>query len=474
VTRRWRGPSSYALVVILPFAMVLLMLAVSRLAGPTAVSHGSPPPGRDLDSVLVAIVVVLVTAHVCGAAARRLRQPRVVGEMVGGILLGPSGLGALSPGLMHTLFPAEVLSNLDTLAQLGVSFFMFQVGLELDLRVVRETRAAALVIGHGAMAVPFAAGVLLGLLLPSTFLPVGIGRLPLVLFTGLSLSVTALPVLARIIGQRGMTETPIGALGLAAAGVGDVTAWCLLALVLALSDHTGIAGVVRTAALTIGFAALMLSVVRPLLSSGLAWIEDLGPDRHSAAALCTCLLLTSALITQQIGVRPILGALLAGAVTPRRSSAARELVRRTEGLTTWLLLPLFFATAGLAVRTGMILGAGSAAMCALVLLMAAAGKVGGAAAAARLMGRGGRESLTLGVMMNCRGLTELVLLTAGLSHGLITPAMYSVLLATTVVTTAATNPLLDLLEVPSPGGRQDGHHEPPPPSETAVALLQIR
>jgi Kef-type K+ transport system membrane component KefB len=409
-------------------------------------------PAPDLDRALVAITVVLVAAHLCGALLDRLHQPRVVGEMIGGILLGPSVLGSVWPGAAHALFPGSVMPVLNVLAQLGVVFFMFHVGLEINLRTLRSSGRAAAVVGYGAMAVPFAAGALLGWSLPASYRPPGTGHLPFALFAGLSMCVSALPVLASILRQRQLIETPAGVLGLTAACICDVTAWCLLALLLATAGRADQSSGLRTVALAAGFAVVMMAVVRPGLERALSWGDRRDGSRHAEVALLTCYVLLCALLSDRIGVHPVFGAMLAGAITPRQFTSVWEFTRTTDGLVTTLLLPLFFASVGLSTHLEAIAGVSTLLVCGLVLLVAVAAKGGGTTLAALIAGRQPREAIAVGVMLNCRGLTEMVILNLGLSLGLIGSTFFSIMMVTTLATTLATAPLLDLA-YPRPAAR---------------------
>jgi Kef-type K+ transport system membrane component KefB len=446
----WRKSAlAYLLIVVLPMGggLALLLLNARPVVRPTEASG----PQTDLIGVLlVTVPIVLATAHLCGAITHRIGQPRVIGEMIGGVLLGPSVLGAISPAAQHALFPPEIMPILNSLAQLGVIFFMFGVGLEFSTRELRHNGVAAVVIGHAALAVPFGAGILLGLFLPASYQPHGAGRLPYLFFLGLAMSVSALPVLAAILRQQRLMNSPAGTLGIAAAAIGDATIWCLLVVLMVFTGRGGSATVLRTAALTVMFTVVMLAVVRPALRRGLAKAARHDRDRYPLQVVLTLFVLLCALAGQRIGVHPIIGAFLAGIVMPRSSGIVHSFLQRTEGLTLWLLLPLFFASVGLLTDLGTLRGGTALLICGLVFVVAVSGKFAGTMLGARLMGRSRDESLALGVMLNCRGLTELVMLNIGQSLGLIGGTLFSTLVVTTVVTTLAAGPLLGLLYSPAP------------------------
>ncbi|MGH3720871.1 MAG: cation:proton antiporter [Pseudonocardiaceae bacterium] len=439
----------YVLVVVLPMAggLALLLLNARPVVRPSATSgmHGDL-----IGELLVTVPIVLAIAHLCGAILHRVGQPRVIGEMIGGVLLGPSVLGAIFPGAQHALFPLEIMPIINAMAQLGVIFFMFGIGLELSTRGLRNNGAAAVVIGHAALAVPFGCGILLGLALPASYQPDGAGRLPYLFFLGLAMSVSALPVLAAILRQRRLVNSPAGILGIAAAAIGDATIWCLLVVLMVFTGRGDSATAARTAVLTITFAVVMLAVVRPALRHGLARAQRREHDHYPMQVVLTLFVLLCALAGQRIGIHPIIGAFVAGVVMPRSSSIVHGFVQRTEGLTLWVLLPLFFASVGLVTDFGALRDGTALLFCGLVLVVAVVSKFAGAMLGARLMGRSHEESVALGVMLNCRGLTELVMLNIGLSLGLIGNTLFSILVVTTVVTTLAAGPLLGLLYSPTP------------------------
>lgn len=446
----WRRPAlAYLLIVVLPTVggLALLLLTARPVARPAEAS------GMQVDVLgvlLVTVPIVLVSAHLCGALVHRVGQPRVIGEMIGGILLGPSVLGAISPAVQHALFPPEIMPIINSLAQLGVILFMFEVGLEFSTRELRHNGASAVVIGHAALAVPFSCGILLGLFLPPSYQPPGAGRLPYLFFLGLAMSVSALPVLAAILRQHRLVNSPVGTLGIAAAAIGDATVWCLLVVLMVFTGRGDSATVLRTAALTITFTVVMLAVIRPVLRRGLARVERRERDPYLLQVVLTLFVLLCALAGQRIGVHPIIGAFLAGVVMPRSSGVVHDFVQRTEGLTLWVLLPLFFASVGLLTDFGTLHDGTALLVCGLVLVIAVFSKFAGTMLGARLMGRSRKESVALGIMLNCRGLTELVMLNIGQSLGLIGDTLFSTLMMTTVVTTMAAGPLLSLLYLPAP------------------------
>jgi Kef-type K+ transport system membrane component KefB len=395
--------------------------------------------------VLLASMVVVALAAALGQLCRRFGQAPVVGEMMAGILLGPSVFGVLAPGLEKHVFPASVFPLLNVVAQIGVVFFMFLIGLELPIATLRRVGRRVLPLGHAAIAVPFMFGVVLALKLRDRYQPATVRELPFLLFVALAVSVTALPVLARILSDRDMVGTRIGTLGLAVAGVGDVTAWCVLGVVVAEVRNTSSWGALRTIAEVAALAALLWFGARPLLAALAGYAEERWAGTLPVGTLLTAFVLVCAVLTNSFGVHPIFGAFLAGAVMPRSSRTVSEFALKVEGLAVWLLMPLFFATIGLQTRIQSVFTMSALGALAAVLAVAVVGKVGGAGISARMLGETRRDALRLGVMMNCRGLTELVVLEVGLSLGVLRPALFSVLVVMTLITTIMTDPLLRLV-----------------------------
>jgi Kef-type K+ transport system membrane component KefB len=385
--------------------------------------------------VLVALAVIVASAHLFGRLAARLGQPRVLGEIVAGIALGPSLLGAVWPEATAELFPAAVVGHLRPLADLGLVLFMFLVGLELDERHLRGQGHRAVVISHVSIIVPFALGA--GVAVPlHDVVGKGTDLLPFCLFVGAAMAITAFPVLARILQETGLESTRLGALTLTCAAVDDVTAWCILAGVLAIARDSGGGDVAVTAGAAVGFGLAMWFVLRPLLARF--------ADVPVAVAIGIALL--AAWTTDLIGIHAIFGAFLAGVVMPRRPGDRLVLVDRLESVTTVLLLPVFFMTVGLSTRFGLVTTAHLWGIAVLVTVLAVVGKLGGAGVAARAMGERWRDALTIGVLMNTRGLTEIVILTVGLERGIIGPTLFTIMVMMALATTFMAVPALKLLE----------------------------
>jgi Kef-type K+ transport system membrane component KefB len=438
---------SYLAMVVLPVVAAFFLLRTGGGDGHAPAGHtgGAADPVAKL---LFALPVIFLACRLLSAGARRLAQPAVIGEIFAGILLGPSFLGWVWPAAYHWIFPDFLASTINTLAQIGLVIFMFLVGYELDVELVRRRSKAAVLVSHVSVAIPFLSGVLLAFVLHPS-LGAGVARLPFALFLAISMSITAFPVLARIITDRKMTKLPIAALALSCAAVDDITAWCLLALVVAIASATSMATTLVTVGLTIAFFAFMLFVVRPLLRRLFAPTEQ-GQKALPTTAVVSVLLaglLLSALATNAIGIHPIFGAFLFGAVTPRGSLPIRQATEQMHALTVTLLLPLFFVYTGLRTKFDLIGSDPSLWLwTALIVVVAMLGKWGGSLVAARLSGIGRRDSWSLGALMNCRGLTELAVLNIGLDLKVISPTMFAMLVVMTLVTTVVTSPALSLIE----------------------------
>jgi Kef-type K+ transport system membrane component KefB/nucleotide-binding universal stress UspA family protein len=396
--------------------------------------------------LLLAALIVIVVSRLVGALFRRINQPQVVGEIAAGILLGPSVLGALWPQATAYVFSPKVLPFLDILAEVGLIFFMFLIGLELDTKLIRGRGHAAALVSHVSIIFPFLLGVGSALVLFSQLGSSSGKFTPFALFLGASMSITAFPVLARILTERGLYKTRLGAVTLTCAAVDDVTAWCILAVVVTVARASGMSAALLTIGLSILFIAFMIFVVRPLMARLAVHHEEHGQLSGWALAIVFCGVLVSAIATDRIGIHAIFGAFLFGAVMPQRSEFIRELVGKLEDFVAVFLLPLFFAYTGLRTQIGLIGGDPKLWLfCGLILFIAVLGKFGGSTAAAKAVGLKWRESLAVGILMNTRGLTELIILNIGLDLGVIPPTLFAMLVIMALVTTFMTTPLLSLV-----------------------------
>jgi len=447
----WWTVVAYAFLVGIP---CLAVAALLRVGTTLPASTGVAPPSRlatagsSFDLALLAgqLVVVVTAARFCGWLATRIGQPRVVGEMVAGLLLGPSVLGRIAPGVGAAIFPPSSLAFLNALAQIGVLLFMFVVGLELDVAHLRRRGRTALLASHASIVAPFLLGTALSLGLYARYAPAGVAFTPFALFMGAAMSVTAFPVLARILADRGITSTPLGSLAIACAAVDDVTAWCILAAIV-LVARAGEGGSLAVTVLgTAAFVGAMVTIGRPLLARLAARFSRAGASADNFLALVLLAALAAAWVTERLGVHALFGAFLVGALLPKPSPVLEQLDAKLRDLLVVLLLPLFFAFTGL--RTVISLGADVAtwAAYAAVLGVAIIGKLGGTSVAARVSGMRWRDALSLGALMNTRGLMELVILNVGLDIGVLSPMLFAMMVVMALVTTALTTPLLDWLQ----------------------------
>jgi Kef-type K+ transport system membrane component KefB len=392
--------------------------------------------------------VIVAAGRLVGIVFRRLGQTAVIGEMFAGVLLGPSFVGRLSPEIEARLFPAASLSALHAISQLGVVLFMFVVGMQVDVDRLRDRARATLLISNAGIIVPFSLGALLSVYLRRDYAPADVPLLTFALFIGIAMSITAFPVLARILAERGLTGTDLGNTAIGCAAIDDVSAWCLLALVLAISRGKGFGEPFVTAALAILIAVIALKIVRPRASrifGGPPFAADRGVSEADATPRVLFQVLVflffSALATEAIGVHALFGAFVAGTAVGG-SVVLRDVLRRAiEPLTATLLLPLFFAYSGLRTDAGLLSARGWVA-CGLIVLVAVSGKLGGVSFVARLQGMRWRESLSLGILMNTRGLMELVVLNIGYDLGILPPALYTMMVIMALATTCMTGPLL--------------------------------
>lgn len=432
----------YALLVALP---LLAATVLSLHFGDHAIARTAPPAITQLSSplarFLLQLLTVLAVAKGAGWLLRRLGQPAVIGEMAAGLLLGPLLFGALLPQTQSWLFAPESLGALTLVSQLGVLMFLFVAGAEFELSSLRGQRGFALLVSHAGIALPFLGGVLLAFALYRQHAPTGVGFTGFALFMGIALSITAFPVLLRILSDRGMDGAPLGRIAIACAALGDASAWCLLAIVVAWVQADGWNTALLSLGGTLVFAVAMVSALRPRIS-----VLTIAPEHEGRALIALLLLaLAAALTTELLGIHALFGAFLAGVAVSGNQRLRELLVQRVEPLAMALLLPLFFAMTGLRLR---IDGwqASDLLLCVAVIAVATMGKFGGTWLAARSAGMPTAEASKLGVLMNTRGLMELIVLNLGYELGLIGDRLFAVLVIMALVTTAMTGPLLDLLD----------------------------
>ncbi len=450
-TGRLRTLLGYSLMLALTAAAFMLIRSHGETlaaSGPVSPAHPEAAGSSSwvLEHVLLALAVITLLARFLGGLIHRtLRQPPVIGEILAGLMLGPSLLGAVWPEGYRFLLPEGSAAALGLVSQVGVVLFMFLVGLELDAKLLRGSTHTTIAVSHASIVAPFLLGAALALPLYSAYATADVGFTVFALFLGVSMSVTAFPVLARILTDRKVQRTRLGVTALSCAAVVDVSAWMLLALIsgVATASLHSAAWILPAVFL---YVAAMLFVVRPLLGPFVRRQQQLeGSLSHTALALVFALLLLSAVATGAIGIHALFGAFLVGAILPSEGRLPEQIRSRLEDVVVVLFLPSFFAYTGMRTEVGLLDDATDWTVCGLIVLVATAGKFGGALLAARVSGLSWRQSSALGILMNTRGLMELVVLNVGLDLGVITPTLFTMLVLMALVTTFAATPLLDLV-----------------------------
>lgn len=395
--------------------------------------------------LLAQIITIIFVARLFGWICKKIGQPTVIGEIIAGIVLGPSLVGWYFPEFFGTLFPKESLGNLQFLSQIGLILFMFVVGMELDLKVLKNKAHDAVVISHASIIFPFALGMGLAYFIYQTFAPAGIPFIAFALFLGIAMSITAFPVLARIVQERGIHKTKLGTIAITCAAADDITAWCILAAVIAIVK----AGSFVSALYIIGLAGLyvflMLKVVRPFLKR----VGDLSASRETLSkpivAIFFLTLVISAYATEVIGIHALFGAFMAGAIMPENTRFRNIFIEKVEDVALVLLLPLFFVFTGLRTQIGLLNDPYHWWIAALIVAVGVTGKFFGSALAAKVVGHDWKNSLSIGALMNTRGLMELVVLNIGYDLGVLTPEVFAMMVIMALVTTFMTGPALDLI-----------------------------
>jgi len=400
---------------------------------------------QPLGHLFLQLLAIILVSRLVSRLFVWMGQPAVIGEMAAGIVLGPSLFGLLAPDAFAFVFPASSMGMLGILSQIGVCLFMFTVGMEVNVGHVRGTARTAVVVSQTGILIPYLLGLLLAYFLFSSMAAPGTGFTAFALFMGISMSITAFPVLARILQDRGLSQTALGSMAITCAAVGDVTAWSILALVVAVATATGLGGTALNLLLVLAFVLLMVAGVRRVLPRwiGQQQLADREPSRPTLAVVA-CLVMASALTTEVLGIHSLFGAFLAGMIMPEAHDFRRKIAMRLESFSSVLLLPLFFTFTGLRTQVGLIDDLSGWLICLLVIAVATLGKLGATALAARFSGMRWRESLQLGALMNTRGLMELIALNIGYDLGILSSRIFTMLVIMALVTTVLTGPLLTL------------------------------
>ena len=396
--------------------------------------------------LLLQIIVILITCRLFGWLFAKMQQPTVIGEIVAGIVLGPSVLGHLLPSVSAFLFPLDSLQNINMLSQFGLILFMFAIGMELNITEVRQKLKETILISHTSTIFPFFLGMVTAYFLYNKYAYESTPFLSFALFVSIALSITAFPVLARIIQEKGLTKTHLGTISLASAANGDITAWCLLAVVVAIAQ----AGSMLSAIYNIGFSfiylLLMFTVIRPFLRMiGHIYHNKEVVDK-GLVAFMFLLLIVSSYLTEILGLHALFGAFVAGVVMPDNIKFRKIMTEKVEDVSLALFLPLFFVSTGLRTEIGLLNSPELWYMCGIFILVAIIGKFGGSLVAARFVGETWKDSLYIGALMNTRGLMELVVLTIGYDMKILTPPIFVMLVLMTLVTTFMTTPLISFIQ----------------------------
>jgi len=400
-----------------------------------------------LSILLLQIVVIIFVARLFAAIFRKIGQPPVMGEMIAGILLGPSVLGLLLPRAMAVLFPPASMGTLGLLSQIGVVLFMFVVGMELDVQHLRKKASAAIMISHASIVLPFLLGAALALALYAPLAPANTSFAAFALFMGIAMSITAFPVLARILEDRGLSQSPLGSTAIACAAIDDVTAWCILAFVIAIVKSHGMAASVVVILLVLCFIIVMLLLVKPRMGKMIeARVKD-PANSKGLLAVILAFVLACAWFTESIGIHALFGAFLAGVVMPSVAGFRVFLKQRLEAFSSAALLPLFFVFTGLRTQISLLNDWSGWLMCFGIIAVAVAGKLGGSMLMARWTRMSWRDSFAIGVLMNTRGLIELVVLNIGYDLGILSARIFVMMVIMALVTTFMTAPLLSLIKI---------------------------
>lgn len=395
--------------------------------------------------LLLQIIAIVVVARVFGWIFNKIGQPSVIGEIIAGIALGPSLFGMYFPGASAFLFPTESLGNLQILSQVGLVLFMFVIGMELDLKVLKSKAKDAVVISHASIVIPFALGMVLAYFIYTSYAPEGVNFLSFSLFMGIAMSITAFPVLARIVQERGIQKTKLGTVVLTAAAADDITAWCILAVVIAIVKAGSFVSALYIIGMAVIYVLFMLKLVRPFLIH----IGKLNADKTTLSkpvvGLFLLVLILSSYLTEIIGIHALFGAFMAGAVMPDNHKFRHFFVEKVEDVAVVLFLPLFFVFTGLRTEIGLLNDLELWKVTFFIILVAVVGKFIGSALAARFVGQSWKDSLTIGALMNTRGLMELVALNIGFELGVLTPEVFAMMVIMALVTTFMTGPFLDII-----------------------------
>lgn len=395
--------------------------------------------------LLAQIVSIILVARVFGWICNRIGQPTVIGEIIAGVVLGPSLMGLYWPEFSAALFPPESLGNLQFLSQIGLILFMYVIGIELDLNVLRTRAHEAVVISHASIIIPFGLGMALAYFIYDSLSPANTQFLSFGLFMGISMSITAFPVLARIVQERGIHKTKLGAIAITCAAADDITAWCILAAVIAIVKAGSFGSAMYVIMLAVVYVLVMVKIVRPFLKR----IGDLHASHENLSkpvvGIFFVTLIISAYLSEIIGIHALFGAFLTGVIMPENAKFRTVFIEKIEDIALVLLLPLFFVFTGLRTQIGLLNDIELWKLTGVIILVAVAGKFAGSTVAARFVGQSWKDSLSIGALMNTRGLMELVVLNIGYDLGVLGPEIFAMLVLMALITTFMTGPALDII-----------------------------
>ncbi len=400
---------------------------------------------KSLGTLLMQIVIIILILRLVGFLFQKFGQPVVIGEIIAGILMGPSVLGEISPEIMHFVFPQESLGNLNLLSQIGLILFMFVIGMELDWASIRKSARNAVLISYTGLVVPFILGMILSYFLFIYLIPENTSFIVFALFLGTAMCITAFPVLARIVQEKQLTRVPVGKMAITIAAIGDITAWCILAVVIAFVKARALTPSIITIILSFIYVVVMLFVLRPFIQRIGAIYTTRERISKPIVALVFLILVISAFLSEIIGIHALFGAFMAGVIMPDNINFKQIITEKIQDLALVLLLPLFFVETGLRTEIGLINSPSLWGLCILIIGVAFIGKFGGTLLASRFVKLNWQQSLTLGVLMNSKGLMELVVINIGFELGILSAELYSMLVIMTLVTTFMTGPALSLI-----------------------------
>ena len=397
--------------------------------------------------LLIQIITILLTCRVFGWLFQKMKQPMVIGEVVAGIMLGPSVIGSLFPEFSGWLFRPESLVHINTLSQFGLILFMYSIGMELDLTEVRRRMKDTILISHSGTILPFFCGMTLAYFVYDKYAYETTPFLPFALFIGISMSVTAFPILARIIQEKKLTKSRLGTLTLASAANGDITAWCLLAAIMAVAQAGSMLSAVFNILFTVVFLLFMFLVVRPFLRALGQLYHNKEVVSKGMIAMMFLFLIMSAYLTEVLGLHALFGAFMAGVVMPENAKFRQLMTEKVEDVSLALFLPLFFVSTGLRTEIGLLNSPELWRLCFWFILVAVTSKIVGAYVPARFIGESRKDSLYIGALMNTRGLTELIILSIGYEMQVLPPEIFVILVLMTLITTLITSPIVSLINL---------------------------